>query len=280
MQEETIQKVQKYLQQFKENPSLSTIPTGYAVWDALTGGLVQGGLTVIAGRPAMGRSTLALNVVNRLSKNISGTVLVLSTNAFGEETARRILEIGTGLCSGEMLDGSVPTEEAIARYTTFVRERKCKIRTGISCSLEDIYEDCYGISDLRLVVVLAPEGICKPIELATCEKDLMDRESMDKIVRTLRALAQELDVAVLCTAYLPQSLERRKNKRPKLTDLKKVNLPADVADQIVLLYRDNYYNRESDSTAELEIAGTYFGDTGKVYLQWDGKTGRFSEGNG
>ena len=102
-------------------------------------------------------------------------------------------------------------------------------------------------------------------------------EALDGVLASLQALALELYVPIVCTAYLNRSLEHRKNKRPKLTDLNKVHISVDDLEQIVFLYRDRYYDHEGDERAELIVAKNDYGKTGTVKLAWDYATCRFEE---
>ena len=91
---------------------------------------------------------------------------------------------------------------------------------------------------------------------------------MDQSAYALKALAQDLNVPVIATVHLHRRLEHRKNMRPRLGDLKWVGLPEEVADQIIFLYRDAYYNWESDDTAECIVAKNTLGNTGTAFLRW------------
>jgi uncharacterized protein (DUF1810 family) len=102
-----------------------------------------------------------------------------------------------------------------------------------------------------------------------------NNEPKDKVLQALRAIAKELHVPVLCTMHSHRSLERRKNKRPRLADLKKSEISEDLADQIIFLYRDQYYDPFGNDGAECIIAKSSSKNTGTVELSWDCSTGRF-----
>ena len=126
------------------------------------------------------------------------------------------------------------------------------------------------------MVVHHIERICKPYEqwnpALSWEKN---REPKDKALRALKELAQTLQIPVLCTGYLHRSLELRKNKRPRLQDLKKAEIPEELVDQIVFLYRDRYYDSCGTEGAECIIAKSSSGNTGVLELGWDYATGIF-----
>ena len=120
------------------------------------------------------------------------------------------------------------------------------------------------------------ERVCKPFQMWDHTLPWNENnEPKDKVLQALRAIAKELHVPVLCTMHSHRSLERRKNKRPRLEDLKKAEVSAELADQIVFLYRDRYYDPDGNDGAECIIAKSSQGSTGMVALDWDYTTGRF-----
>ena len=253
--------------------------TGFRDLDALTGGLINGGLTVIGSRPAMGRSALALDIANKVSTQMQGTIAIFSPQLSDKEVSVRLLEGGLSLEAKRLFDGSINGAEAVETFRKFMEARHAKIQIIRSTSpcLEDIIWLCQEISDLRLVIVDNIEYISVPITQNDGTWCGLERESMDQIIRTLKQLAQDEGVPVICTTYLHRRLERRKNKRPRLSDLKWIDLPAEFADQIVFLYRDHYYNYESDDLAECIVAKNSQGDTGTAFLWWIGETGAFAD---
>lgn len=256
------------------------ISTGYEALDEVLGGLVRGNVTLIAGRPAMGRSSFALNMVSRISRQLSGTILVISPRFRADELTFRLLKIGTNLRADSFLDGSLPPETLSEKCAECFHGRKSSIRfdTTTYLTLENIWWHCNSIPDLRLVVIDNPEQIYTLNE--NCWIDDRWRPTpmpIDHVLTSLQALALELYVPIVCTAYLKRSLEHRKNKRPKLTDLKKLHILPDDLEQIIFLYRDRYYDYVSDEKAELIVAKNDYGKTGTVELAWDYATCRFEE---
>lgn len=256
------------------------ISTGYEALDGVLGGLVRGNVTLIAGRPAMGRSSFVLNMVSRLSQQLSGTILVISPRFRADELTFRLLKIGTNLQAESFLDGSLSPEILSETCADCFRARKSSIRfdTTTYLTLENIWWHCNSISDLRLVVIDNPEQIYTLNENCwTADRWKPTPMPIDQVLASLQALALELYVPIVCTAYLNRSLEHRKNKRPKLTDLNKVHISVDDLEQIVFLYRDRYYHYEGDEKAELIVAKNNYGKTGTVKLAWDYATCRFDE---
>ncbi len=254
--------------------------TGYASLDQLCGGLIRGGVTLIGGRVAMGRSSLALNMVSRVAMQQTGNILVFSPRYNTREMTIRLLSIGMDLPAEKLLDGSLSVEEREARCATFFGAQKSNIKIipTTYLSLENIQYYSDRVANLRLVVVDGLEHIYEPVDYSTEPVNLnTPREAMDKILRSLKKLALTKDVPVIGTVTVHRSIERRKNKRPKLSDLKKFDVPAELADQIMFLYRDRYYDPFGYEKAEIIVAKNRLGKTGTVELELAYETARFDE---
>ena len=271
----SIEEVQKYLQTMRRY-----ISTGYQGWDALTGGLARGELTLIGSRPCMGRSCFALGIANFVSKYNSGTVAIVSPQESEKEVAVRLLQIGMGTEASKLLDGSMSPEDAAAACSDFLISRRGKIKnirpTYLTLAEIQLWGEIH--SDLRLLIVDNIEYIHKPILSIPDDGKVFKPEQvpMPKLIHCLKRLAQILDVPVICTASLHRSLENRKNKRPRLKDLEKINVPVELVDQVVFLYRDGYYYEHSKrDAAECIIAKSPSGQTGTVHLEWHPETGEF-----
>ena len=266
------------LQNLKEMKKDSFLPTGYTDWDSLSGGLKKGEVTLIASRPGVGKTSLALNVVNHIAGQQPGRILMFSPHMPSREVASRLFSIGTGLTAEAMLDGSVSAAELADKYAEYFHGQKANIQIDTSTwpTLENITQHCHDTPDLQLVVIHHLERICKPYQC--WGKGLSweeNREPRDAVLQALQALARELHVPILCTAHVHRSVEHRKNKRPRLTDLKKMETPAELVDQAVFLYSDRYYDPDGKAGAECMIAKSSRETTGLVELSWDPATGRF-----
>lgn len=265
-------------QNLKEMKKDNFLPTGYDGWDGLSGGLKKGEVTLIASRPGVGKTSLALNIVNHITGQQPGTILMFSPHMPSREVASRLFSIGTGLTAEAMLDGSVSATELADKYTKYFHTQKAHIQMNLSSwmTLENITQHCHDTPDLQLVVIHHLERVCKPWQL--WGKGLSwqeNREPRETVLQALQALARELHVPILCTAHVHRSVERRKNKHPRLADLKKMETPAELVDQVVFLYRDRYYDPDGKEGTECMIAKSSQGTTGLVELSWDPTTGRF-----
>jgi replicative DNA helicase len=255
-------------------------PSGYKDLDKLCGGLVKDGLTLIAGRPAMGRTSLVLNIVNRLAQQEGGTILICSSQTWAEEFAMRLFCIGTGLEMVRFFDNKLPHTTVATKFLDYYKAKQSRIKFEIDSflSLDDIWNYSSRIPDLRLVVIDPTEEIYVPVDFSaeTIDWDTK-KEPPSAIFNSLQQFAHTFGVPVLCTAHLHRSLERRKNKRPHLGDLKKIGIDPEWLDQIIFLYRDRYYDSEGEEGAELIVAKVVQGDVGTVRLNWEGASKCFTE---
>lgn len=267
---DTLVAVRQQLEQLGEHPMLSCLPTGFKAWDQLTGGLVRGGVTMIAGRPGMGKTALALNIVNHLSQRLEGNIAVLSPADNEQTMSMRILRIGTKTELSDLLRDSRSRTEATGKFRQFFQAQKGNILTHwmFDPTLEDIYETCYQIPDLQLLVVDNPEAICEPAAQYNANIEMIPRRlPMKTILLAMNSLAMQLDIPILTTAHLHRSLEWRPDKHPRIHDLKKIGVPLELLDQLVLLYRHSYYRVDcKDNITQCHIAKTCFGQPGTVHL--------------
>lgn len=275
-----MEEIQKQLKQLYNNHAICCAPTGYSDWNRLTGGLVQGGLTLIGGRPAMGTTSLALNLAQRVSRKRGGTILFFSPDLREQDVCARLLQVGLGMSIGRLFDGSLHPEKAAEKCSALFASARGNIQAHCMYNLNMayIYDLCFSLPDLQMVIVDSPENMKMPADRHYWYAQNMDlREPMDQVMHGLQDLAMLCDVPVVCTARLHRSIEQRKDKRPKLQDLAKINVPETAVDQVVFLYRDSYYSLERDNTAQCIVAKTPYGQTGTFSLQWHPETGEFVE---
>lgn len=272
--ENDLQEAKIHLKQLGENPCLSWTSSGYEELDALSGGLVRGGVTLIGARPAMGKTSLILNMIERLSELDEGNILLFSPELSPREVTTRLFQISTLLEAESLIDGSLSTRSAIAACADFLEAKKANIKVVhlSNPTLQDMQAYCYATPDLRLVVM---DELAYIDEYAQPWSEITTQVPMHRSISALKNIAMELNVPVICTAKLHRRLESRKDKRPRLSDLKEIGIPETLPDQILFLYRDHYYCCESDNKAELIVAKTAYGTTGTVELQWHSEVGVF-----
>lgn len=241
-------------------------PTGFADFDALTGGLHPSQLSVLAARPAMGKTTFSVNVALNVALNSQLPVLYLSLETSKERIVNRMLqilaEIDTDrLRNHNMVDSDWSRLESskllLASAPIFVNDYSC----FESIKLEhEFYRFAQESGTRQLVLV---DSI-----------DFIIPDGREDSLRRLRALARELNLTILATADLDRRLEVREDKRPSLQDFPE----ADCVDNLFFLYRDEYYNPDTPDRgiAELLVSRQKNGPRGCVELKCALSTGKFS----
>ena len=231
--------------------------TGFLAIDKLTTGLVDEDLVVIASRPAMGKTVLALNIANHLTKEKVKTIAIFSLEMSKEQIVHRL-------------------QRASGREYT--KADNLRIYDDPWITVEKISEICKKIENLSAVIVDYFQLIDDPAYHT--ENKAHRGFAYSSISRGLKQLARDLMVPVVCTMQLGRQIEHRKDKRPIMKeDLREFGSLEQDADQILLLYRDRYYNPETPlgDIAECIVAKNRHGDCGTVRLRWDPEKATFSD---
>ncbi|HEC04729.1 MAG TPA: replicative DNA helicase, partial [Thiothrix sp.] len=252
--------------------------TGYDELDDMTNGLQKGDLVIVAGRPSMGKTTLAMNIAEFAAVNQKVPTAVFSLEMPGEQLTMRLLSsLGrvdqTRLRNGRLLEEDWP------RIATAV-----KLFSDVPLYIDD----SAGLSPnevraraRRLVREHGSLGLIVLDYLQLMQGNAGQNENrtneVSSISRSLKALAKELDVPIVVLSQLNRSLEQRPNKRPIMSDLRESGAIEQDADLIMFIYRDEVYNPESENKgmAEVIIAKQRNGPIGNVRLTFLGKYTRF-----
>jgi len=259
-----------------DNP-ITGVSTGFSDFDELTSGLQDSDLIIVAGRPAMGKTSFAMNIAESAAIREQLPVAVFSMEMPGEQLAMRLLSSLGRIDAHRMRTGKL-TDEDWPRLTSAVQimqDAKFFIDDTPALSPNEIRARCRRISKqegkLGLVVVdyLQLMQVPGSNENRTTE--------ISEISRSLKALAKELNVPVIALSQLNRSLEQRPNKRPVMSDLRESGAIEQDADVIVFIYRDEVYNEDSPDrgTAEIIIGKQRNGPIGTSRLSFLGEYTRF-----
>jgi len=261
----------------KNKGEITGIPFGLTQLDSSTCGLNPGRLYILAARPAMGKTALALNITEQASVLIDNPVpsLIFSMEMPEEELA------GRNLCSLGRVDGGKarigllegPDYAKLAVAAEKLHQSKMYIDETPALSITEMRSRARRAKrkwDIGLVVV-------DYIQLARGTAQSKNREAeIGEITRGLKAMAKELKIPVLALSQLNRSLEKRDNKRPIMSDLRESGSIEQDADVIMFIYRDCVYNSDSDpEKAEIIIGKQRNGPIGKVDVRWIGRHTRF-----
>jgi len=252
------------------------VPTGFADLDQLTNGLHGGQLIVLAGRPAMGKSTLGLDFCRAASIKHRLTSVIFSLEMGRNEITMRMLSAEARVALHHMRSGNMSDEDwtRLARTMSSVSEAPLYIDDSPNMSMMEIRAKCRRLKqrgDLRLVVI-------DYLQLMTSGKRVESRQQeVAEFSRSLKLLAKELDVPVVALSQLNRGPEQRTDKRPQLSDLRESGAIEQDADMVILLHRDDAYERESPRAgeADLIVAKHRNGPTSNVVVAFQGHYSRF-----
>ena len=252
-----------------ENKVLVTgVPTGFGSLDQKTSGLQSGDLVIIAGRPSMGKTALALNIAQNASIQTGMPIGIFSLEMSKEQLSLRMLSSEARIDSSRMRGGYL-SETDLARINR---------AAGALYDLPLYIDDSPAISALEIRAkarrMMMEKGlgliIIDYLQLMRGRASAERRDlEISEISRSLKALAKELNVPVVALSQLNRKVEDRSNKRPVLSDLRESGAIEQDADVIMFIYRDEVYNKkegEPDRTAEINVAKQRNGPTGTVKL--------------
>jgi len=254
----------------KEFPGLST---GLIDLDRRIAGLNDSDLLILAARPAMGKSSLALNIVLNTGKFSGKSVAVFSLEMSREQLGMRLIASECFIDLKKLVTGRLDGAEdwsKVAAAVASLSQSKIYIDDDSMVSVADINAKCRRIKDLGLVVI-------DYLQLMTSSGNNSGRnENRQQIVsdisRSLKIMAKELNVPVLCLSQLSRANESRSGsqRRPMLSDLRESGAIEQDADIVMFLYREGYYDEdaENQNVAECIVAKNRHGETGTVYLEW------------
>jgi len=262
----------------RDSPSeITGVPTGLVDLDAKTSGLQATDMIVVAGRPGMGKTTLALNIAEHVAVEERLPVAIFSMEMPGTQLAMRFLASVGRLDQHRIRTGKLNDEEwqrltfalgKLHEAPIHIDETPGLNPTDLRARARRLYRQC---GKLGLVVI-------DYLQLMTSLKDSDNRAAeLSEISRSIKSLAKELHVPVMALSQLNRSLEQRPNKRPVMSDLRESGAIEQDADIIIFIYRDEIYNPDSPDkgTAELIIGKHRNGPTGTLRLTFLGESTRF-----
>jgi len=258
--------------------TVTGLPTGYTEFDMMTAGLQPTDLVILAARPAMGKTTLALNMAEYAAIKSKKAVAIFSMEMSAGQLAMRLIS-SVGRINATRLRTGQLEDEDWSRVTSAIRILKDQAKVFI--------DDTPGLSpdvlrskarrlkrehDLGLIVI-------DYLQLMSVPGNSENRATeISEISRSLKGLAKELNVPVIALSQLNRSLETRTDKRPVMADLRESGAIEQDADMIVFIYRDDYYNKETSpdkGLAEIIIGKQRSGPTGSCKLRFFGEYTRF-----
>lgn len=252
-------------------------PTGWDQFDEMTSGLQNGDMIIVAGRPSMGKTTLAMNMVERVAMYTNKPVAIFSLEMPAEQLVMRMFSSIGGIEQGKVRTGELNDMEAkklsdatktLAQTKIFIDDTSGMSPSEVRSRARRLQRD-HGQLGLIMVDYLQLMSVPGMSDQRVAE--------VSEISRSLKLMARELNVPVIVLSQLNRSLEQRQNKRPVMSDLRDSGAIEQDADLICFIYRDEVYNDESPEkgVAEVIIGKQRNGPIGTVKLSFQGKYSRF-----
>ncbi len=262
---------------YNRKQHITGVPTGFSELDYKTAGLHGSELILVAARPAMGKSAFALNIAANAALRGNAPVAIFSLEMSKDQLVNRIL------CSEAMVDSN-------------------KIRTGkleeddwvkLAGAIGPLSESEIFIDDTPGISIMEIRTKCRKLKMekniglviidylqlvqSSNKRNSSREQEISEISRSLKILAKEINVPVIALSQLSRAVEQRPDHRPMLSDLRESGAIEQDADIVMFLYRDDYYNKESEKKdiAEVIIAKQRGGSTGTVELLWMGNYTKF-----
>lgn len=271
--------IQKIEELYQQKADVTGVPTGFTELDKMTAGLHGGELIIIAARPSMGKTAFSLNIATHMALRAKKTVAYFSVEMAKESVMMRLLAAESKVSMGELRNGRIQDASwpkllnsagqisesplfiddtsGISPFEIRARCRRLKAQHGLDCIMIDYLQ----LMDLKLKIESRERAV-------------------SEISRSLKAIAKELKIPVIALAQLNRGVEGRSDRRPMLSDLRESGSIEQDADVIMMLYRDDYYDKEDPDKqghAEVIIGKQRNGPTGTVKLKFDAKYNRFKD---
>jgi replicative DNA helicase len=248
--------------------------TGFTLLDSITSGLNKSDLIIIAARPGMGKTSFAMNIATNVARHSDKEVVTFNLEMSKEQIATRILSTEAMVDSNSLRNGRISGDDWVRLATSagYLSTLPLYIDDTASMSVQQMKAKLRRTKNLGLVII-------DYLQLMESGSKSDNRVTIiTEITRQLKVMAKELNVPVILLSQLSRGVESRNDKRPMLSDLRESGSIEQDADIVLFLYREAYYNKESQrqNVSECIVAKNRHGETGTVELVWDGQYTRFS----
>ena len=264
----------------KHDHALGGLETGFDDFDDLTGGLHKSELTILAARPSMGKTALAMNMAEHVAAKLSAATLFVSLEMSAIELGDRLLCSAARVNGNRLRNGTINNEERhklvataaeISRSPLFIDDSPSRTMTEIAANARRLKRrENLGLVVIDYLQLIEPDNPRDPRQ-----------EQVARIARRLKGLARELEVPVLCLAQLNRQVESTRDNKPHLSHLRESGAIEQDADVVMFVHREEYYLNDEEERermkgeAELLIRKQRNGPTGDVKLTWIHEFTRF-----
>lgn len=267
----------KIEQATRSKSTVTGVPTGFIDLDYRTSGLQPSDLVLIAARPSMGKTAFVLNIADYIAVRRQKTCMVFSLEMSKEQLVNRMLAMESNVDSQKLRTGTLTDADwdAVVEGIATIGNSKLIIDDTPGISVMELRSKCRKVKlEHGLDIVMIDY-----LQLMTGSTKNGDnrQQEISEISRSLKALARELSAPVVALSQLSRACETRTDHRPMLSDLRESGAIEQDADVVMFLYRDDYYNKDTDipNVAEVIIAKQRNGPIGTVNLGWKPELTRF-----
>ena len=254
---------------YQSDSLIPGLSTGLRDLDMKINGLNKSDLLLIAARPAMGKTSFALNIGLNVAKKYNMTVAFFSLEMSREQLVMRLMSGESFVDSQKMATGKLSEDEweKLCLAAASLSQTDIRVDDNPSITVAEMNAKLRRVENLGLVII-------DYLQLMTGSGYGRSSENRVQVVgdisRSLKIMAKELNVPVICLSQLSRAVESRQDKRPIMSDLRESGAIEQDADDILFLYRDDYYNptTEEKNVAECIVSKNRHGETGTVKLQW------------
>ena len=266
------------IEKASKNPGTVTgISTGFIDLDYKTSGMQPSDLVLIAARPSMGKTAFVLNLVDHVSVRKGQPCMIFSLEMSKEQLVNRMLAMESNVDSQKLRTGNLTDSDwdAVVEGIGVIGNSKLLIDDTPGISITELRSKCrkmkleYGLSMIIIDYLQLMSGSGRSGDNR--------QQEISEISRSLKALAREMNAPVVALSQLSRACETRQDHRPMLSDLRESGAIEQDADVVMFLYRDDYYNKDTDTPniAEVIIAKQRNGPIGTVNLLWQPEFTKF-----
>ena len=255
----------------KSNSTVTGIPTGFTDLDYKTSGLQNSDFILIAARPSMGKTAFVLNIAQYMAFKKDKAVAIFSLEMSREQLMNRLLSMESKVDSQHLRTGNLKDDEwsKLIESAGMIGESRLMIDDTPGISIGEMRSKCrkYKLEHGLDIIIIDYLQLMSGSGKSSSESR---QQEISDISRSLKALARELNVPVVALSQLSRAVEQRTDHRPMLSDLRESGAIEQDADVVMFIYRDDYYNKDSENKgiAEIIIAKQRNGPIGTVNLVW------------
>ncbi len=263
----------------KNAGAVTGVSTGFYDLDARTAGLQKSDLILIAARPSMGKTAFVLNIAENVAIKNNITTVIFSLEMSRVQLAKRLISMNSHVDSQKIRTGQLEDQEwrDLTESTVILGESALVIDDTPGISIAELRSKCRKLKlkkNLGLIII----DYLQLMSGSGGNKNESRQQEISDISRSLKALAREVDCPVIALSQLSRAVEKRDDKRPMLSDLRESGAIEQDADVVMFIYRDEYYNKDSDSKGitEIIIGKQRNGPTCTVQLKWLAELTKFA----